>query len=564
MGAAGVIAAGNLSSRTIADTVGKTPELKAAEEKIARDAAAKAKAKNKGKIKSVIQIFLWGGMSHNDSWDPKPGTGYDYLGELDKVIPTNVSGIQIGRLFPKLAKLADKYSLIRSMTHGNNGHETAAYLMQTGHLPGGRLAYPGVGAVFAYFKKDDYKGLIPPYVVMTQAAGRFSEEGFLGPAYKPFATGGDPNAARFEVQGIINRGIDDARQVARRDLVDKVDLLGYGIADVPEMAAAQEAKQKAYGLILGKGREVFNLENEPTVLRDRYGRNTFGQECLAARRMVESGVPYVTISFPGGWDTQSNHFATMERQCPMLDQGVAALLADLSERGLLENGGQRLTRQFVERAATLAREFTGAGRVLAPEPLAQFAQRRIEPGLESERGQAVRTGAIPDHMQHDGAEVRIHIMPVRAPAARGQVHFHVTTQRWLVAELHHRVAEVRPGLAVQEAGMQHAHGPPVSERELVAQHALMLPDRLQQALRRRTSLAQPARARTLRAPGGVEIGGQRHGMLRAGGYPACQRTQSFFVSRSPPRGGEGATSAVQFCLTPPPTPARGCRRTSRC
>ncbi|MBI5801989.1 MAG: DUF1501 domain-containing protein [Verrucomicrobia bacterium] len=337
MGAAGVIAAGNLSSRTIADTVGKTPELKAAEEKIARDAAAKAKAKNKGKIKSVIQIFLWGGMSHNDSWDPKPGTGYDYLGELDKVIPTNVSGIQIGRLFPKLAKLADKYSLIRSMTHGNNGHETAAYLMQTGHLPGGRLAYPGVGAVFAYFKKDDYKGLIPPYVVMTQAAGRFSEEGFLGPAYKPFATGGDPNAARFEVQGIINRGIDDARQVARRDLVDKVDLLGYGIADVPEMAAAQEAKQKAYGLILGKGREVFNLENEPTVLRDRYGRNTFGQECLAARRMVEAGVPYVTISFPGGWDTHSNHFATMERQCPMLDQGVAALLADLSERGLLEN-----------------------------------------------------------------------------------------------------------------------------------------------------------------------------------------------------------------------------------
>ncbi|MFH1922860.1 MAG: DUF1501 domain-containing protein [Planctomycetota bacterium] len=336
-GAAGMIAAGGLGSRVFAAEAEKTPEQKAAEEKAARDAAAIAKAK-KGQTKSVIQIFLWGGMSHNDAWDPKPGTGYEYLGEFDnKFIPTNVDGIQLSSLFPQLAKQADKYSLIRSMTHGINGHETAAYLMQTGHKPGGRLAYPSVGALFAFFKKDEYKGLLPPYIVMLQAAGRFSEEGFLGPGYKPFATGGDPNAARFEVQGIVNQGINDARQKARRELVDKINLMGYGLADAPEMAAVEENKQKAYGLILGKGKEVFNLENEPTVLRDRYGRHTFGQECLAARRMVEAGVPYVTISFPGGWDTHSNHFATMRAQCPQLDQGVAALLADLSEKGLLDS-----------------------------------------------------------------------------------------------------------------------------------------------------------------------------------------------------------------------------------
>jgi len=334
-GAAGVIAAGDMTSRALAAEAAKTPEQKAAEEKAARDEAAKAKAK-KGQTQSVIQIFLWGGMSHNDAWDPKPGTGYDYLGQFDKVIPTNVQGVQLSSLFPQLAKQADKFSLIRSMTHGNNGHETAAYLMQTGHKPGGRLAYPSVGAIFTFFKKDQYKGLLPPYIVMLQAAGRFSEEGFLGPGYKPFATGGDPNADRFEVQGIVNRGIDDGRQKARRDLVDKVHLLGYGLADDPEMAAVETARQKAYGLILGKGKEVFNLANESAALRDRYGRNTFGQECLAARRMVEAGVPYVTISFPGGWDTHSNHFATMQRQCPMLDQGLAALLADLSERGLLD------------------------------------------------------------------------------------------------------------------------------------------------------------------------------------------------------------------------------------
>ena len=336
-GAAGMIAAAGLNSRVFAAEAKKTPEQTAAEGKAARDAAAKAKAKNKGKIKSVIQIFLWGGMSHNDAWDPKPGTGYDYLGEFDKFIPTNVKGIQLGALFPQLAKQADKYSLIRSMTHGINGHETATYLMQTGHKPGGRLAYPSVGAVFTFFRKEQYKGLLPPYIVMLRAAGRFSEEGFLGPAYKPFATGGDPNGARFEVQGIINRGINDARQKARRELADKVNLLGYALADVPEMAAAETARQKAYGLILGKGREVFNLDNEPSALRDRYGRNTFGQECLAARRMVQASVPYITISFPGGWDTHANHFPTMRRQCPSLDQGLATLLSDLSEKGLLDS-----------------------------------------------------------------------------------------------------------------------------------------------------------------------------------------------------------------------------------
>ncbi|MFA5192931.1 MAG: DUF1501 domain-containing protein [Verrucomicrobiia bacterium] len=336
LGVAGMIAGSALDSRLFAAEAAKTPEQKAAEEKSARDAAAKTKAK-KGQTKSVIQIFLWGGMSHNDTWDPKPGTSYDYLGEFDRVIPTNVNGIQLSSLFPKLAQQTDKYSLIRSMTHGNDGHETAAYLMQTGHQPGGRLAYPSIGAMFAYFKREQYKGLLPPYIVMLQGAGRFSEEGFLGPAYKPFATGGDPNAERFEVQGIVNRGIDDGRQKARRDLLDKVDLMGYGISGAQELTSAGAAKQKAYGLILGRGREVFNLSNEPTELRNRYGRNTFGQECLAARRMVEAGVPYVTISFPGGWDTHSNHFATMRNQCPMLDQGLATLLADLKERGLLDS-----------------------------------------------------------------------------------------------------------------------------------------------------------------------------------------------------------------------------------
>ena len=337
-GAAGILAAASrLNPLVFAALAAKADEDQLVREKAARDEAAKLKAKDKPKIKSVIQIFLWGGMSHNDTWDPKPGSGYEYLGEFDRVLPTNVDSIQLSFLFPMLAKVADKYALIRSMTHGNDGHETAAYLMQTGHKPGGNLSYPSIGAIFTYFRREQYNGLLPPYIVMLQAAGRFSEEGFLGPAYKPFATGGDPNAERFEVQGIVNRGIDDRRQQARRALLSRLNLLGYGLADsAAEMAAVEEARERAYQLLLGQGREVFNLNNESKEIRDRYGRNTFGQECLVARRLVEAGVPYITISFPGGWDTHGGHFATMRRQCPMLDQGLATLLADLQERGLLQ------------------------------------------------------------------------------------------------------------------------------------------------------------------------------------------------------------------------------------
>jgi hypothetical protein len=289
------------------------------------------------KAKSVIQVFLWGGMSHIDTWDPKPDAGRDYTGDLGRAIPTNVDGFLIGQLFPQLAKQADKFSLIRSMTHRNNGHETAAYLMQTGHTPGERISYPSVGAVFAYFKSPAYKGLLPPYVVLTRPQGRFPEEGFLGPLYKPFATGSDPNAPRFEVEGIVARGITDDRQKARRELLDKMDTLGHAMGASPEVAAAADSKKQAYELILGEGKDVFDLSKEKPALRDLYGRTTFGQDCLAARRMVEAGVPYVVINYPGGWDTHSNHFSTMQRQGSQLDQGLAMLLQDLQDHGLLES-----------------------------------------------------------------------------------------------------------------------------------------------------------------------------------------------------------------------------------
>jgi len=288
------------------------------------------------KAKSVIQVFLWGGMSHIDTWDPKPDAGYDYMGELATAIPTNVDGMRLGQLFPALARQADKFSLIRTMTHHNNGHETAAYLMQTAHTPGEQLAYPSIGAVFALLKAQNYKGVIPPYVVLTQPQGRFSEEGFLGPNFKPFATGGDPNAPRFEVEGMVSKNITEERQKARSALREKLNTMGSAMADSPQLAVSTKARKEAYEMIAG-GREVFDLSKEKPELRDRYGRHTFGQDCLAARRMVEAGVPYIVINYSGGWDTHVKHFSTMRQQCPQLDQGLAMLLQDLRDRGLLDS-----------------------------------------------------------------------------------------------------------------------------------------------------------------------------------------------------------------------------------
>ena len=163
--------------------------------------AAPLLATPQAKAKSVIQIWMWGGPAHLDTFDPKPDAGNDYCGPLKTPIPTNISGIRISELLPLLAKQADKYSLIRSMTHGVNAHETASYTVQTGRVSGGHDVYPSVGAVVSLYKgyNAGYKGLIPPYIVVTEPQGRFSEAGFLGSRYKPFATGGDPAQARFAV-----------------------------------------------------------------------------------------------------------------------------------------------------------------------------------------------------------------------------------------------------------------------------------------------------------------------------------------------------------------------------
>jgi hypothetical protein len=289
------------------------------------------------KSKSVIQIWMWGGASQLDTFDPKPGLGRDYCGPFDTAIPTNVAGIQVNARLPLLAKQADKYSIIRSMTHGSTAHETASYLVQTGREPGG-LVYPAAGAVVSLFKgyKAGYKGSAPPYIVLTQPQGRFSEAGLLGPEYGPFATGGDPNRDPFEVEGIVAPGVSDERQHSRRELLGALDSLGRAEPADPYFAVMDRRNQEAYDTMFGEVKKIFDLSQETPQVRERYGRNTFGQACVAARRLVEHGVPYVTINYEG-WDTHKQHFDTLSWKQAQMDQGMATLLQDLSERGLLES-----------------------------------------------------------------------------------------------------------------------------------------------------------------------------------------------------------------------------------
>src|SRR5271157_2086112 len=285
------------------------------------------------KAKSVIQLWMAGGPTQTDTFDPKPQAGEDFTGPLRGAISTKVAGMQLSTLFPLLAKQADKFSLIRGMTHNNNAHETAAYIMQTGTLPTSELVYPAVGAIVALKKGE---GSLPPYITLTNPLGRFSEAGFLGNKYKTFAPGGDPNSPNFRVQGLVPaRGMTEQRIAERRSLLESVDALAAQADRQEAYRGMNEFQQKAYALILGDAKKAFDLTQEKNDVRDRYGRNMFGQSCLLARRLVEAGVPFITLN-EGGWDHHKSLFDTLDRQLPPFEASIAALINDLDARGLLD------------------------------------------------------------------------------------------------------------------------------------------------------------------------------------------------------------------------------------
>ncbi len=292
------------------------------------------------RAKSCILIWQAGGPSHLDTFDPKPGAPADVKGEF-KPIATSVPGLSISEVFPNLAKVMDKVTLIRSMTSPESDHDRAAHHLMTGYRPSPALVYPGYGSVVAK-TRESTRGMMPPFVAVPEAP-IFGSSGFLTPAYDPFAVSGDPNTPGFRVANLTPPDrLTLERLLRRRDMVKSLDEFAHDVSETPLTSSRDQFAQRAYSLLTSSAAQsAFKIQEEPEKIRDKYGRTTAGQACLLARRLVEAGVAFVTVNDRGanqlGWDTHAQNFPTIKNTlAPPIDKGISALLEDLSERGLLE------------------------------------------------------------------------------------------------------------------------------------------------------------------------------------------------------------------------------------
>jgi hypothetical protein len=285
------------------------------------------------KAESVILIWLQGGPSHLDTFDPKPEAASEVRGQFS-AIPTAVDGIQLSEHLPNTAKVMNQVALVRSLTSGIAAHEDATRYMLTGYRPLPSLKYPAYGAVVA--KEMGGRSSLPPYVTVPDP-GRAGESGFIGASYSPFVVG-DPSAAGFEVKNLnLPYGVDEARLQRRLQHTKLLDgRFGSGLPD-DSVRSTDSFYEKAYDLVhSAPARKAFDLGQEPQSLRERYGSTTLGQGCLLARRLVEAGARFITVT-KQGWDTHQNNFPTLQnRLLPELDRAYASLIADMAQRGSLD------------------------------------------------------------------------------------------------------------------------------------------------------------------------------------------------------------------------------------
>ncbi len=301
-----------------------------------------AEKKLPARAQSCILIWQAGGPSHIDTLDPKPDAPKDYRGDF-KPIATSVQGVSISEVYPRLASVMDRMTLIRSMTSPEADHDRAAHHLLTGYRPSPALVYPSYGSVVTKAQGVSEASVLPSYVAVPDAP-LFSSSGYLTAAYDPFAVGGDPNAAGFRVRDLTppDRLTLD-RLKRRRSMVKTLDGFSRDVPETPLTTSRDKFAEKAYDLLTsGEAQSAFKIDQESAPTRDRYGRNPVGQACLLARRLVERGVSFVTINDRGagplGWDTHQQNFPTIKNTlAPPLDMGLSTLIADLAERGLLDS-----------------------------------------------------------------------------------------------------------------------------------------------------------------------------------------------------------------------------------
>ncbi len=295
------------------------------------------------KADSVIHIFLPGGIAHQATFDPKPFSPIEYRGEL-RSVKTN-TGEVISETLPKLAQVADKYSIIRSMTHGEAAHERGTHNMFTGYKPSPALIYPCMGSVISH-EYGPRKNL-PPYVCIPNQPNEFAGNGYLSSSFAPFSLGADPASKGFKVRDLnLPGGVDEKRFTRRRSALEAVNEYFEAKDKSDSVKAMSTFYERAYSLISAPAaREAFDLDKEDAKLRDQYGRNTAGQRMLMARRLVAAGVRMVTLTY-GSWDMHTNITRGMRGQMPAFDQALAMLLKDLDQRGLLEKTLVMVSSEF--------------------------------------------------------------------------------------------------------------------------------------------------------------------------------------------------------------------------
>jgi len=281
------------------------------------------------KARNVIYIYLAGGMSHLDTFDPKPGSDSKY-GPVG-VLPTNVDGIQVGEWLPGLAQRMDRLAVIRSMTSTQGAHESGTYFMRTSYAPRGTIQHPGLGA-WLMSMSGKTNTTLPGNVRIGGSGQTPGREGFLEKRYAPLFIGNPDKGLRHIKQ---HTSVDDAEMAERLALAEMMDMSFHQKYGSKQVASYGDMYEEAIKLMTSEDLDAFNLRKEPGHVRERYGNSKFGKGCLLARRLVESGVRYVEVN-RGGWDTHNDNHRQVETLAYEIDQVLSALLDDLYWRGLLD------------------------------------------------------------------------------------------------------------------------------------------------------------------------------------------------------------------------------------
>lgn len=303
-----------------------------------RRQAVAAAAGEPTKDLSVILIWQGGGPSHLDMWDLKPQAPAEFRGIFNP-IPSNLGGYEVCELMPNIAKICDKLTILRSVTHNDGGHESASHFLLTGYEPTNDIPsneVPSYGSIVAKELGARRSGF-PAYVALPTAP-RSSAAAYLGVGNNPFETQGDPNSDKFNVRNLkapANISVD--RLQNRHAMLKRFDTLRRDIDASGVIGGMDAFSQQAFDLVTSpRVQDAFDLSKEDKKIRESYGRNTWGQSTLLARRLVEAGVRFVTVN-QGGWDTHNNNFEELKRnKLPNFDQSFAALIEDLHQRGQLE------------------------------------------------------------------------------------------------------------------------------------------------------------------------------------------------------------------------------------